>query len=178
MINTWLRALVDLPLAVEILLKVTALLAAGWLLGLCLSHRNPRWRVFLWRGVSLGVLALPFLLLTIPRYDIPFETVAKSAPTASTPPAPAAEAVGEHVDATERMPRPTESLVPELATFFPAVPESSPGLVGWLHDHFFRVLGGIWIVVVLLLSFWALRSSLETRRLVRRSLPHSQPSSD
>lgn len=49
-----------------LLLKVTVLLAAAWLLYLALRGVNPRWRVLLWRAVSVGTLLLFGLALCPP----------------------------------------------------------------------------------------------------------------
>ena len=61
MTNDWLRYLVDLPPLLSILLKTTVVLALGWGLHFALCRSNPRWRVLVWRGVLVGVVAIPLL---------------------------------------------------------------------------------------------------------------------
>lgn len=60
--NSWTQMLVDLPLPVSILLKITLVLGVGWMLHLVLVRCNPRWRVLLWRAVVAGVVLVPVLV--------------------------------------------------------------------------------------------------------------------
>jgi len=60
--NSWTQMLVDLPLYVSILLKITLVLGVGWMLHLVLVRCNPRWRVLLWRAVVAGVVLVPVLV--------------------------------------------------------------------------------------------------------------------
>ena len=54
-----LQPIVDAPVWVVLLLKITAILLAAWLAHLALERANPRWRVFLWRVTAVGLIALP-----------------------------------------------------------------------------------------------------------------------
>ncbi len=60
--NSWIQMLVELPLLISILLKVTVVLGVGWILHIFLARRNPRWRVLLWRGVVIGIVLVPILV--------------------------------------------------------------------------------------------------------------------
>ncbi|HUT23026.1 MAG TPA: hypothetical protein VM492_01650, partial [Sumerlaeia bacterium] len=57
----WLQAFVDLPPLQVAILKVTAVLGAGWCLHFCLLRASPRWRVLVWRAVMLGLVLVPVL---------------------------------------------------------------------------------------------------------------------
>ena len=66
----WFSALADLPPVLEAILKVTALLALGWMIHLGIRRANPR-RVLLWRGVAVAILCLPLLGLLLPKLNVP-----------------------------------------------------------------------------------------------------------
>src|SRR5690349_428468 len=70
MLQTWLTVFVELPPVVMLLLKITLLLGAGWLAHFALLRRNPRWRVLLWRGMTVGVLVAPAIALLLPVLKI------------------------------------------------------------------------------------------------------------
>jgi hypothetical protein len=66
--------LVGLPLYLDALLKITALLILAWGLHFSIRGRNPRWRVLLWRGTALAVVLVPLLSILAPSWEIPVET--------------------------------------------------------------------------------------------------------
>jgi beta-lactamase regulating signal transducer with metallopeptidase domain/Leucine-rich repeat (LRR) protein len=68
--TTLLGSLTELPTAVIVLLKMTVLLGAGWILHFALFRRNPRWRVLVWRGVMAGMVLLPVGELVLPNLQI------------------------------------------------------------------------------------------------------------
>lgn len=53
-----------------LLSKVTLLFIVSWLLHFSLARVNPRWRVFLWRGVALGAVVSLLWNVGLPRFDI------------------------------------------------------------------------------------------------------------
>ena len=65
-----LSSVVEAPLWMLVLLKVTALLAVGWVLHFCLRRANPRWRVLLWRGVAIWLIAMPAVTLVMPTIEL------------------------------------------------------------------------------------------------------------
>lgn len=71
MITSVTQYLVGMPLPVELLLKVTLLLAVAWLIYGALEKANPRWRVLLWRGTAVASFALPFIVLGLPAWSLP-----------------------------------------------------------------------------------------------------------
>jgi len=84
----WPALLVEAPWLVMLLAKVTVLLAAGWVADVALSRANPRWRVLLWRGAALVLVALPLLMLALPAVRV--EVAALPALPAAQVPAEAA----------------------------------------------------------------------------------------
>lgn len=81
-----MQMLVELPTALDVLLKASVVLSLGWGLHLALALSNPRWRVLLWRAVAVGLLLAPLLGSFMPalRLTVPREPVA-----ATVSPAPA-----------------------------------------------------------------------------------------
>ncbi len=65
--------LADLHPAVDALLKATALLFCGWGLHLCLSRRNPRWRVLFWRAGLAGTVLVSLLSAVAPDLEVTVE---------------------------------------------------------------------------------------------------------
>ena len=51
-------------------LRMTAVLGLAWMLHLLLLRSNPRWRVLLWRGASVGLVAIPLLTVAMPRVQV------------------------------------------------------------------------------------------------------------
>ena len=60
--SDFIHILVDLPLIVLVLLKITMVLGLGWMVHFFLTHRNPHWRVLLWRCIITGIFLVPALL--------------------------------------------------------------------------------------------------------------------
>ncbi|MEN6556559.1 MAG: M56 family metallopeptidase [Thermoguttaceae bacterium] len=67
------RSMVDSPDWVVLLLKSTAVLLAAWLIHLMLRWTNPRWRVFLWRTTTVGLIGLPVAAWLVPSLQIPVQ---------------------------------------------------------------------------------------------------------
>ncbi len=70
MIHDWLCRLIEMPLVLNILLKVTVLLAVAWAAHLLLRQRNAYWRILLWRGVGVAIVAVPLLAWLTPAIPI------------------------------------------------------------------------------------------------------------
>lgn len=68
--NSIIQSMVDQPPLVALLIKMTILLGVAWLLHFALTRRNPRWRVFLWRGAMLGVALLPLAMWVAPKFAV------------------------------------------------------------------------------------------------------------
>ncbi len=64
------RPILDAPVWVVLLLKITAILLVAWLVHLALVRTNPRWRVFLWRVTAVGLIALPAVAWLLPALEI------------------------------------------------------------------------------------------------------------
>ena len=68
--NSIIQSMVEQPPLVALLVKMTILLGVAWLLHFALTRRNPRWRVFLWRGAMLGVALLPLAMWVAPKFAV------------------------------------------------------------------------------------------------------------
>lgn len=53
-----------------LLVRITAVLAAGWIALLCLKRANPRWTVLIARCMILAVMLLPLLMCAMPEWTI------------------------------------------------------------------------------------------------------------
>jgi beta-lactamase regulating signal transducer with metallopeptidase domain/uncharacterized GH25 family protein len=173
--NAWLTAfggwqpLVDAPVWVLMLLKISAILAAAWLAHLAIARTNPRWRVVLWRVTAVGLLVLPAIAWLLPGLEI---RVLKPTPVeevATVSPAP--KAMLDARTMTSRIPsdypgnlpdtrapnflpksgsRPPKTLVPSMETRSASPPAESPapeppqsGDIAWSTLLLATWLGGI-----------------------------------
>src|SRR5579863_3170197 len=72
--HEWLASLparvTDFPLSVWILVKLTLLLAAAWILHGALARANPQWRVLLWRGMAVAMVLTPAWIMLGPPVDV------------------------------------------------------------------------------------------------------------
>ncbi len=68
MISNFYGWLIEAPEPILLFLKITILLLIGWAGHLLLKNRNPRWRVILWRSVSVGIFILPIWSLAGPVF--------------------------------------------------------------------------------------------------------------
>ena len=76
--NQWINNFATFPPPVEVLLKLTVLLALAWTCKLLVSQANSRWQVFYWRGVVAAALLLPIVVLLGPTVPVPLiETTAE-----------------------------------------------------------------------------------------------------
>lgn len=165
-----IEALVGLPVAWSILLKATALLAAGWIGQMALQRANPRWRVLMWRGVVMGLIALPVVsgLLELrlevekplpPRvpviqYPAPMVAMAIAVPAAVEP-------------QTGWMPAPAASFAPTP----PPKPRFS--LTTFVVGHWAWMLIAIWAFGVVLLGLRVAGCCLRMRKLFAAAKPVS-----
>jgi hypothetical protein len=61
--SDFFHVLVDLPLVIVVLSKITIVLGLGRMAHSFLAHHNPHWRVLLWRCVIAGIFLVPALIL-------------------------------------------------------------------------------------------------------------------
>ena len=94
------QSMVDAPLWVVLLLKITAILSAAWLAHAALVRANPRWRVLLWRVTAVGLIALPSAVWSLPALNIrvqqppPAKEAAAVSTVSEVPPADRTAAAG------------------------------------------------------------------------------------
>lgn len=89
-------ALLNSPAWVVLLVKITVLLSLGWLGHALLTRRNPRYRLFWWRGVSVALVVLALAAVLMPALSVPLVSARASldagpVSTADTPPVSATE---------------------------------------------------------------------------------------
>lgn len=83
-----IQPIVDAPVWVMLLLKLTVILLAAWLVHLAIARTNPRWRVVLWRVTAVGLIAMPSVAWLFPSLDIPVQqarVIEKAAVVATVP---------------------------------------------------------------------------------------------
>ena len=81
-LSSLLRRIMSVSPFLIVLIKISAVLAGGWIASAVLRPFNPRWRVFAWRGTAIGVLLIPFCHFCLPA--IPFSSVAPVEESAET----------------------------------------------------------------------------------------------
>jgi beta-lactamase regulating signal transducer with metallopeptidase domain/protocatechuate 3,4-dioxygenase beta subunit len=154
--------------------KTTLLVLVAWLLHLALARANPRWRVFLWRGVTVGLVLLAGWSVGLPGLEIRVSVPQRVAPAPRPDPVQAA-AGRDASNPPSSYELPTEAPVPvEMMATTPPTPveispepadssRSSRSGVSW---H--AVLLGIWgfgvaaLVVRLALGYFRLAGLLRT----------------
>jgi beta-lactamase regulating signal transducer with metallopeptidase domain len=65
-----LQPIIDAPVWVVLLLKITVILFAAWLVHLAIARTNPRYRVFLWRMTAVGLIVLPTVAWLLPAIKV------------------------------------------------------------------------------------------------------------
>jgi beta-lactamase regulating signal transducer with metallopeptidase domain/Leucine-rich repeat (LRR) protein len=156
--TTLMQVLMELPTTLVVLLKMTVLLGAGWILHFALARRNRRWRVFVWRGVMAGLLLLPVAELVLPRLEVavaPAPTVVESAPEV-IPYEPAVAA-------------PSEVSLAPMTTVPTVEAPDPPGMFAWMKEHFSILLLAAWGLVATIMAMRCLFSVKNVRRMVEGS---------
>jgi len=166
-LSALLSKVVEAPLWMLLLLKVTALLAAGWLLHFALRRANPRWRVLLWRGVVIGLIAMPVMMAVMPAIEL---SIAKPLPQTVIPAAPDDTAllrspILPETPRTEPIPTPSIESVPVSR-------EKQPSAL-WAQMRFWS-LPAVWILGVAVLAFRFVLGHRRVKRLVAGSRPVPQ----
>lgn len=75
-----------LSTVLQLLGKLTVLFTVAWVFHLALTHRNPRWRILLWRSAAVGVFVLAALSACPPLLQwavLPSDPVTVAMPTVS-----------------------------------------------------------------------------------------------
>jgi hypothetical protein len=160
--SDWAEVLVELPYVPAVLVKVTVLLAAAWLAHGLLRGRNPRWRVLLWRGVLVAVVALPLAEWALPRLEVAILEEAAA-------PQPEARVV------SELEPMPFDIALPEAPVLAagprPAAPPPTFNLRAWATEHVVLLLGAAWGLIALVLLAAMTRGWLRVCRTIAQSQP-------
>ena len=159
----WIQLLAGLPPIADAALKMTAILVLGWLAHAALARCNPRWRVVLWRGVAVSLIAAPLLVLVMPAVRIAI----------ARPAAPVNVTMAEiQQQAMPEAPEARSALDPMSAASGATVKVESPSwsdAARWLRRHFPATLAGLWVTVAIAQAFRVVRALRTVRRIVRRS---------
>ena len=156
--TTLLQVLMELPTTLIVLLKMSVLLGAGWVLHFALVRRNRRWRVFVWRGVIAGLLLLPVAELVLPRLEVPVApapTVVESAP--------------EVIPYEPAFAAPTEVSFAPMTTVPTVEAPDPPGMFAWMREHFSILLLAAWALVATIMAMKCLFGVKNVRRMVKGS---------
>jgi len=170
----WMQALVDLPPILDIVLKISALLVLGWVAHFALRRSNPRWRVVLWRGVILGVVALPILGAVLPELQLRVGSPTEPEPVLA-PIQRGSVRVGFAASFGDD--RFGWAPLPATGAEEPAVSNASStsppgiGVMEWVRAHYGYLLGCAWAVIAVVLILFAVKAHNRSRRIVRRSRP-------
>ena len=153
-----LGSLTELPTAVIVLLKMTVLLGAGWVLHFGLVRRNPRWRVLVWRGVMAGMILLPVGELLLPKLQI-----------AVAPPPVLEEPVARVVEHEPVTPVQSDAYVAPVAPVPVSNAREPFPILLWAKQHpSFMLLTG-WGLISLILAVRVLCVTHRVRRVVTAS---------
>jgi len=172
----WIEVLVGLPPMLNIVIKITLLLVLGWLIHFGLRRRNPRWRVVLWRGVILGVVALPMLGMVLPEFRLAILPLKEPE---ITPVLVTIQrgAVRVGFAASFGGDRFGWAPLPATGAEEPAVSNASStsppgiGVMEWVRAHYGYLLGSVWAVIAVVLILFAVKAHNRSRRIVRRCRP-------
>ena len=174
-----MAGLMDLPWSLVVLLKVSAVLAAGWALHFSLARRNPHWRVLAWRVVLIGTVLAPLLMplsyleLAVglpPEPEVRVSALATSGPVymvaATEPPeSPMAETDRDgggwgHLAAGE------------AGLEGPAAPPFS--IARWARENVWTILAVGWALGALAQTARWVLACVRVRRMVRAAAPADQ----
>ncbi len=174
MIPAWIEALSDLPFIPDTLLKMSLLLAMGWIVHFALGRRNPRWRVAVWRGVAVGVVVLPVLGLVLPEVRLGVVPAEEPEPVL-VPIQRGAPRVGFAATSVVGGSGWTAVTVPVAQTppvnKAPSIAPSRVGAVAWVRSHCAYLLSSAWAAVAVVLAVFAAKANARSRRVIRSSRP-------
>jgi beta-lactamase regulating signal transducer with metallopeptidase domain len=172
--HDWMDRLVNAPPMLSLLLKVTVLLAIGWITHVALCRRNPRWRVLLWRGAATGVIALPLLAMGLPQIRLAIMPPPREEPLPPRPLTRVAVTYGGFAGTSlveSAMGSSTYSEPPK-----PPVGQRFWAWVGhWISEPPWQLAATAWGVTVLLLAAQAWRMHGRLRRVLRGSQAAPEP---
>lgn len=152
--------LVDFSPAGDLMLRVTLVLSVGWVLHLLLFRGNPRWRVLLWRGVIVGVIATS-ALAPCGYWRVSVARPAEAAETSE----PRAASTFEGTDVSAGAAREQASVAggarPESSSGFSHVP-------AWVREHLAVIILVGWVLGAGVLAASFLGALLRTQRMLLR----------
>jgi len=173
----WLNWMIQSPLTVDVLVKITGFLALVWVAHFVLRRRNPRWRVLLWRGAAVGLILIPILAAALPGWKV---AVAPTQTTSTVHLLP--ENNLSEVLPLERQPADTgPTAYPEAEKAMPVAPAAAArrcsfSFLAWAKGHAVWLGVGVWIVIASLLVVRFCIGWRRIKRMVKSTL--SAPSSE
>ena len=150
-----LEAIAGADRSVVLVLKLTLILAAAWLLHGGLGRANPRWRVLLWRGTAVSLLVLPLLSLAGPALSLAVLPPIVDSPAAASrtiidPPG----AIGSGMPEVDER-SPAVDFPPMLAQQTPSVPPPNQSAALMSADRALAATSP-WTIATYLWLAWAL----------------------
>ena len=169
--SQFLRWIIELPFLAEILVKTTLFLVAMWIAHFLLRRANPRWRVLLWRGAAVGLLAVPILRAALPELPVPV------APSPSTPASPACpvhsrpvrlELAPQKLSAVETPSPPRVEPRGAASAVFPVTRQRTPfSPLSWARKDAVLFIASGWILVASVLAARFYIGWRRVRRIVK-----------
>jgi len=160
-----MHVLVELPPLISVLVKITCVLAVGWLVHLLLLRCDPRWRMLLWRGVAMALVVVPVAA------PLSYLQVSVARPPAPAPPdIPVVYAAGGlgGFGPTE------EYLIPPALYAAPAVQRDfrpTFSITSWFRNHLQILLLSAWTCVMAVLAGRCVAAFVGIRKRIARSAP-------
>ncbi len=162
---TLVHVLVELSPLMSVLLKITCVLAAGWLVHLLLLRCDPRWRMLLWRGVAVALVVVP---VAAPLSYLQVSVAQRPAPAPTDTPVVYAAGGFAGVGQPEEYLIPTAHHV-EVVTQRDLRPAFSISL--WIQEHLQTLLLSVWICVVTVLTVRWIIVFVRIRKRIVSSAP-------
>ncbi len=168
--SDFIHVLVDLPLIVLVLLKITIVLGLGWIVQFFLTHHNPHWRVLLWRCIIIGIFLVP-ALLPLKYMQIRVAT-SPGLPTVSWPDSISEDSIKDGVTPVSNTlfaePAPMQQSVVrnDSHDFRPSFSFST-----WFRANLWMIVFGVWAVVTAILTSRLLIGFNRIRHYIDRSSP-------
>ncbi len=168
--NSWTQMLVELPLLVSILLKVTVVLGVGWILHIFLARRNPRWRVLLWSGVVIGIVLVPIL---VPLKYLQIRITPPPEPVVIAQVYPVSEyGITQTSDTVAVESTPVgEPHIRNMSQPFHNISQPSFSLSAWLSESIWTIVLFAWGLVAAILASRLIIGFFRIKKIIDSSLP-------
>lgn len=157
---------INLPPLLSILLKITLVLSVGWILHFSLLRCNPRWRVLLWRGITVAVIMVP-ILVPMTYLQISVSPPAEPAPESVVIPS---TRVTSDAYMMEIPYDPPMGYAPMESSVTKNISRPSFSFSAWAQEHRWDITLLGWGLVALLLTIRLAPAFMDIRRKIAASL--------